>query len=212
MLLDFFAQYRKFHYKKGEIFLRPEDEPKGIFYLAKGYVRVYSISSDGEELTLIIFKPDDFFPLIWALNGGDNNYYLEAITTVELGCAPKEDFLEFLNKNPKIILELTSRILTRMEGLLTRMEYLVFGNAYSKVVSIIAICAERFGEVKDGQIVIQFPLPHRMIANFVGITRETASLEVKKLERTGLIAHKGRFLVINDLKNLKKESLNFFSN
>jgi len=206
-LNDFFSQFKLLHYKKREIILRPDDTPSGVFYLCKGYARLYSISQAGEELTLIIFKPEDFFPIVWTINNTENIYYFEAMTQVELWRAPREQFLDFMKSNSDVFFELTSRILVRFGGLLERMEYLVFGSAYQKVASILVICAQRFG-LKEGKgIKIRVPLTHKDIANLVGITRETASVEMKKLERKGLIYYRGRLFIIKDIKGLEKESL-----
>lgn len=206
-LEKFFSKFKPIHYKKGETILRPGDIPQGVYLLKKGYIKLSSISEDGKELLLIIFKPDDFFPLMWAINNTPNTQYLETMTDVELWRAPRPAFLEFIKNNPDVFLELTSRILIRLGGILQRMEYLAFGNAYEKVASIILICAERFGEKEGENIVIQVPLTHKDIATLLGITRETASIEIKKIERKGFIAYCGRSLVVRNKKGLEKESL-----
>lgn len=175
--------------------------------MSRGYVRAYSISSEGDELTLIIFKEGDFFPIIWAFNETPISFYLEAMTPVEVWLAPKEDFLKFVQANGDVLLELTRRILIRMGGLLARMEYLVFGNAYSKVASIVLICAERFGRAFGKDVLIDVPLTHQQVADLVGVSRETASIELKKLERKGFIGYKGRHMVVRNIEKLKKESL-----
>lgn len=203
----FFEQFKQFDYKKHEIILRPYDMPSGIFYLQKGYVRAYSTSREGKELTIIIFKPEDVFPYSWAISNIQNKYYYEAMTLVEVRRVSKEELLNFINNNPDILFTLSNRIVVRMMGLAQRMEYLVFGNAYKKVASILLICAERFGIREKNNVAIQVPLTHKDIASLVGVTRETASIEMKKLEKRELIMHQGRFMVVKDMNRLKKESL-----
>lgn len=203
----FFSKFKKYHYKKGEVILRGGDSPQGVYVIDKGYVKDYSISKEGEELILIIFKPEDFFPMQWVFNNKPNDHYFEAMTAVELWRCPKEEFINFIEANPGILFELTSHILIRMGGIMQRMEYLAFGNAYEKIASIIMICAERFGKKEEGETIIQTILSHRDIANLLGLTRETTSIEIKKLERKGLIGYRGRLLVVKDKKGLEKESL-----
>lgn len=203
----FFRQRKLFHYKRGDSILHAGDEPPGVFYLKRGFVKLSSVSKDGEELTLIIFKPEDFFPMMWAVTEIPNAYYLEAMTTVELCRASREEFIKFIKEHNDVLFDLMGRILVRLGGLLSRMEYLTFGNAHQKVASIIHICSERFGGRVGENVEIQVPLTHRDIADLVGVTRETASIEIKKLERKGLIAFRGRHLVVRDLPNLRQESL-----
>lgn len=203
----FLSQFKPISAKKKDVILQAEDSCNFIFYIKNGYVRAYRVSEEGEELTLIILKPGDFFPIIGGAGEVLNNYYLEAITPLEFIRIPQKQFLQFLDIHPNVFNELVNHLLVRFSGLLTRIEYLVFGNAYRKVASTILVCAKRFGTNHGNGIVLELPLTQKDIANLVGITRETTCLEMKKLERKGLISHQGRLLVVSDIKRLEKESL-----
>jgi len=85
---DFYSQFQVRRYKQGETLIRADDDPQGIFCLTKGYVRQYTISRTGLELTLHILKPISYFPMVWAVNGTPNVYFFEALTPVEVGRAP----------------------------------------------------------------------------------------------------------------------------
>lgn len=206
-LETFISQFRPTPCRKKDVILQAEESCSFIFYIKSGYVRAYRVSEQGEELTLIILKPGDFFPIIGGVGEVLNNYYLEAITPLEFIRIPQKRFLQFLDVNPDVFNELVNNLLVRFSGLLTRIEYLVFGNAYRKVASTILVCAKRFGTNHVNGIVLELPLTHKDIANLVGITRETTCLEMKKLERKGLISHQGRLLVVSDMKRLEEESL-----
>src|SRR3990172_5249388 len=201
----FFGKFAPVYFRKGEVILRADDVPSGVFYLKKGYVRDYTTSAQGEELTLIIFKPDDIFPIQWVINQKPSEHYFETLTPVEIWKAPREQFVKFLKNNADVFEELTSRIVIRLGGLLTRMKQLAFGNAFTKVVSILQLCAERFGKKEKGEIIIQVPLTHEEIASLVGIKRETASRELKKLELEGLITHRDHLIVVKNLERLGGE-------
>lgn len=71
----FFTQFKYQKYKKGEILIRADDDPTGIFYLKKGTVKEYAISKKGDEVVVNIFKPASFFPMSWAINNTYNRYY-----------------------------------------------------------------------------------------------------------------------------------------
>ncbi len=206
-LTNFFSQHKKIRYKKRDIIVRSGGPLPGIYYITKGFVKLSAISRDGQELLLVIFKPGDTFPLAWALQSLENKYYLEAMTSVELWQAPKEEFIAFIKRNPNTSFLLIQRLLIRLYGLLERMEYLVFGNAYQKIASVIFLSVERFGEKEGESMSIPVPFTHKDIASLVGVTRETASIELKKLENKGIIAHTGKIFLVNDVEMLKKESL-----
>ena len=206
-LASFFSKFRELHYKKGEVIIRPDDSPAGVFYIEKGYVDLYTLSESGQELSLIIFKPGDFFPMIWAFNEVNISQYCETMTRADIRHAPREEFREFVKQNPEVLWNVTSKILVRLRGILERMEYMVFGNAYQKVASILVICAERFGTAENHGVIIKVPLTHRDIANLIGLTRETISIELKKLEKSGIIMKKGGRIHVKNISKLKEEAV-----
>lgn len=204
---EFFQQYKPLTYKKRDLILHANDTPLSVFYIKSGYVRVYRISEQGEELTLTILKPNDFFPLTYGINTVVNPYFLEAITPLTLWKAPQEQFIKFITTHADIYYELITRVLIRFDGVLSRMEYLVFSNAYTKVASTLLICAKQFGEQQGEDIILRVPLTHRDIATLIGITRETTSLEMKKLEKEGFLTRNGRLFVLKNRKELEQKML-----
>lgn len=201
----FFLNCKLLHYKKKALILNANDTASSIFYIKNGYVRVYRITDQGEELTLTILKPRDFFPLTYGIHTKNNPYFIEAITPLELWKAPVEQFIHFLKTNPDLYYALTNRILVRFDGFLTRMEYLVFSTAYIKVAATLLICGKSLGEEDDKDIIIKVPLTHKDIATLVGLTRETTSVEMKKLENKGLIGRIGRLLVLKNWKQFESK-------
>jgi len=206
-LHTFFLQYKLLKYKKKDMILRANDTPSSVFLIHSGYIRVYRISEQGEELTLTILRPGDFFPLTYGLNTTSNPYYLEAITSLEFWRAPQDRFMEFIRNNMNVYIELTNKIMIRMDGVLSRMEYLIFSNAYTKIAATLLACANKFGDQQGDNIILKVPLTHKDIATLVGITRETTSLEIKKLENNGFIGKEGKFLVVKNYKKLEREVL-----
>lgn len=188
--------------------MSPGELIPGVYYLKRGFVRLYTVSAGGEELTLIIFKKGDVFPIGSVLNVPvRQSYYLEALTSCELRKARKEDFSKFIKSDPEVLLDLASRLAERLGGMLLRSESFVFGDASQRISSILLICAERFGKKVTRGVVIEVPLTQSAIASLIGVARETASIELKKLEKKGIIAYIGRLLLVKNISLLKKASL-----
>lgn len=204
---NFFSKRKLITYKKNEYILHSHDEPSGIFFLKKGYVKQSAVSKEGEELTLVIYRPRSIFPIRWGLINTPNRYSLQAMTNVEVLRSPKEDFINFLKNNPDVLFDLTKRILVRITGLMERMEYLVFGDAHQKLASMLYILSQRFGKKNRGETEIKIPLTHKEIASLVGLTRETVTLEIGKLIKKGIISDKNKIITIKNLQKLTEESL-----
>lgn len=203
-LEQFFQKFTLLSFKKGEMILRAGDTPAGIFYLKKGLVRQYILSKRGEILVIHIFRPGSFFMMMWAINNTPNTYHFDALTPVDVWRAPLSDVRDFIKKEPELLFDLTSRLLTGLEGLLKRFEYLVLDPAYAKVASLLSYFAKTFGEKNGDGIEIKLPITHKEIASWIGTTRETASLQIEDFKRRGLITNKGRTLVVKDLFKLEQ--------
>lgn len=202
----FFSQFKPLRVRRHTILLHPGDTPRGVYYIKEGFVRQYLVSTEGQELTTIIYKPGDLFPLLWVINNTVSPRFFETMTPSDLWRAPREGFLDFMMSEPEIFLKLVSRVLNRVNALSERLEYLAFGNAYTKIASILYILAERFGKGKS-QITIQLPLAHKDLASLLGLTRETVSLGMKRLRGKGIITYSSRLILIKSLKRLEKESI-----
>jgi CRP-like cAMP-binding protein len=206
-LNPFFIQYKPLNYKKGQVILRPEDKIEYIYFIEKGYVKFYYLSPDGKELTFLIYKPGYIFPLLFTFLGDTTTrYYFEAYTPLTLRRAPRETFTELISTNNFLMFSLSQEVVLRWQELLNRMELLKLGTASQNVAYVIEFCARQFGIQKGKSITIDLPLAHKDIASMVGLTRETVSLEMKKIEQEGLIEYKRGNITINDIEAFRKKT------
>jgi len=201
----FYSQFVTRFYKKGEILIRADDDPQGIFCLTKGYVRQYTISNNGLELTLHILKPISYFPMVWAINGTPNVYYFEALTEVEVGRAPRDQVVNFIKDKPTIIFELMSILLEDYAETLKRVEHLVFSDAYRRVISILLYIAKHFGEKYGTSIIVNHRFTQQDIATLVGVARETASNEMVKIEKNGFVTYEDHSMVFDNIIKMEAE-------
>ncbi len=203
-LEKFFTQYKNQQYRKGEILVRADDDPSGVFYLTKGQVKMYLISRKGDEVVLNIFKPIAFFPMSWAINGQKNLYYFEAMTELEVWRAPRDQVVAFVKNNPDVLYDLVGRLYRGIDGMMTRMAYLMAGNANARLISELIISSKRFGNAaEDGSLVVT--LTEKDLGMQTGLTRETVSREMKVLKEKGIVSFQKNQLVVHSLALLEEE-------
>lgn len=205
-LEKFFSKYKILRYQKGSSIINAQDRPDGIYFVRSGFVKMGIIYEDGRELTLNIFKSGSYFPMLWAIGNILNRHYYQALKPTELHLAPKDDVLDLLNSNPKILMELTGRIILGLNGILTNMELILFGDAYHRVLAALYLCAKRFGEKKgDEFIVINPSFTHQDIASLSGLTRETVSVSMMKAEKEKIVSYHRGVLKFHNLSKIEKE-------
>jgi len=189
--------------------LHATDSPRGIYFLKSGHIRQYDISrKTGNELTVHIFNPGSFFPLTWGLNSIPNRYFFQAMGKVEMYVVPREDILTFLQDNPDVLLSLTQRLLSGLDGMILRLQNQVFGDSYTRTISELLYLARHFGRKEGKCIVIEQAFTHQNVADLTGAVRETVSVAMKKLQTRDLIRYDGLSIIINDTKRLEAELKN----
>lgn len=208
---EFYKQFKIRNYKKGEMLIRADDDPQGIFCLTKEYVRQYTISKTGFELTIHILRPISYFPMVWAVNGTPNVYYFEALTPVEVGRAPRDEVVNFIKDKPTITFELLSELIEDYAESLTRIEHLVFSDAYRRVISVLLYIIKHFGEKNTKGVIVKHRFTQQDIATLVGVARETASNEMVKLEKKGLVKYVDHAMLFDNIKGLNSELVSVHS-
>lgn len=200
----FFASSKRMQFKKGEMIIRAEEQPLGVMYLYSGMVKMYSISSKGEEVVVNIFKPHTFFPMSWALNDRPNRFFYEALTDIEVSRRNREESVQFVKENSDVLLDLLKRVYSGLDGVLERMSYVMGEDAYQRLISELIISVKRFGEPQaNGMHLLHFS--EKDLAAQTGLTRETVSRETRKLKAKGyVVINKDQTMAVN-LKGLLSE-------
>lgn len=202
----FFSQYPQKQFSPKEIVVHAGNNLPGIFFLVQGEVKQYDITPNGDEVTLNVFKQGAFFPMSWAINRTQNNFFFEAISDTTAHLCPADEALEFLKNNPDVTLDLLSRVYVGIDGLTQRMSLLMKGSAYSRTVFELTIATKRFGQpTKTG---IQLTITENDLASRAGLTRETISRELQKLAKKGFIKIAHKNILIKDLGRLESELSN----
>ncbi|MBI3335655.1 MAG: Crp/Fnr family transcriptional regulator [Candidatus Portnoybacteria bacterium] len=205
----FFKNHRERAYKKGEIILHNFESVSSLYYLQKGYVRQFVITRDGEEVTIHIFRPGSLFPLMLSFAGAQNRYTFQALTHTVVRQAPQDKVLDFLKREPSLLIEIVQRFAKGLLGLSLRIERFSSTETHEKLISLLLYLSSRFGKSikksKAQEIMIDLPLTHQEIASWIGRERETVSRQMEKLKRKKLIDYKGKSVFVKNLEKLKQE-------
>ena len=196
------SKYPKRSYPKGQILIFADETPDYIFYITKGRVRKYDVSSRGDEVIVNIFKPPAFFPVSEAINHTPNKYFYKTEVATELHVVPSGVVLEFLKNNPDVMLDLLSRMYRGMDGLLGRVVQLMSGSAKSRLLYELLIECRRFGKRNDDGTYI-LDITEVDLAARAGMSRETVSREMKLIKTSGLVELHNKNILIKDLAALE---------
>lgn len=188
---------------KGQILIYEGDAIRNIYLILSGFVKVSSIHINGTQRTIIVYAPGDLFPLVSFLSGqGIARYFYECMSDVELKIMPHQDFQKKIMGDHELGEELITYSYAMNNQFIERIEILSAQSARQKVGALLNYLAAKTGEVSNGKTRLNLPLTSQDIADMCGLTRETASVQLQKLKKDGLVS--GRRNLIIDNKKLAK--------
>lgn len=192
---EFFSAYKTRSFKAGHVFAHAGEELPGVIHLEEGIVEQYDISPEGNRISLNNFKPPAFFPMSWALNQTENQYFFEALTDVKVKIAEADKVVDLLKDNPDITFDLITRVYKGTDGLLKRLALSLNGHASARLIYELLLECYRFGKLTESGI-YKISVKHGKLAERSGLARETVSRELRKLvEQNCLVINKDYLLV-----------------
>lgn len=201
---QFALQYPSKIYEKGQVVLLQGDIPKGVFLIEQGVVKTYTITGGGEERLVLFSSKDEDFPIGYAFGlTEETHYFYEAFTKCSLRLIPREDYARYLHANPEYMYKRHARMITLLLTTLARIDALEQSKAGDKVARTLLYMADKFGVIlRPYHTRLKISVTQQQIADSLGITRETTSIALKKLEVQKLISHsrKSYILYMNRLQ------------
>jgi CRP-like cAMP-binding protein len=163
--------------------------PRGAMVLMNGLVKVYGITTSGDQRTVTLLGAGDIFPVECVFDKSRVSlYYYEALTDCAVLSLPKADFLAALENDPALKDQVFQSYMAHYTSATMHIYALEHSHAQEKLVYILQYLVARFGEKQpDGMIKIGLRLSHQDIAEMVGLTRETTAVELHRLKDKGLI-------------------------
>ena len=163
--------------------------PHSVMVLAAGLVKVYGITTGGDQRTVTLLSAGDIFPVECVFDKSRVSlYYYEALTDCTVLSLPKAEFLSALDSETTLKNQVFQVYMAHYTSATMHIYALEHSHAQEKLVYILQYLVARFGEKQtDGLTKIALRLSHQDIAEMVGLTRETTAVELHRLKDRGLI-------------------------
>lgn len=185
-----FDSYPMRKFSKGSTILHQGEVPRSVYVIRRGVVKVYTISHSGEEQIATFYTEGDIMPATWLNERLTSSlYYHEAMTDCLISVIPRQDLLQLSKESASFKRYLTRYYMTNYVSSLMRITALQQPRATDKVLYTLYYLLINYGsEPKDDVYELGITLTQQMIANLVGLTRETTSIELQKLKRNGVLS------------------------
>ena len=172
------------HVPRGQILLYAGDKPLDIFILQDGVVKIYDIDDQGNEKILHIVQPPAVLPLA-AFSGGKmtTQWFYNTVVDCQVRVIPKAAFEDILATNQQLAAYLMRWFSREVHELLVRLSSLGKTNTRDKLVAVLKFFVVHHSAARRGGWQhVNFPVSHQLLADMIGVTRESAAMSMKDLQ------------------------------
>lgn len=183
------------------VILLENDWGTSVYFILDGWVKIRTYNLDGKEVTLNILGKGELFGEMAALDEAPRSTDVITLTPTVIANMPAQDFVQLIQTEPLAGVRLSQLMARRLRQVNRRLR-LRESDSMLRVADTLLFLAE--GQGIQSQTGMQIPkLPHRELSSFSGLTRETVTRVLTKLEKKGLILRNQQLFCIPDLQALE---------
>lgn len=184
---------------KNETLFVKGDPGDSFFGVREGKIKIVTTSPSGKEVTLNIIEEGQFFGEIALLDGMDRTADAVAMEKTELMVIQRRDFIPFLEKHPKLCIQVMQLLCKRVRITSEMVEDAAFLPLDGRLAKRLLNLAELYGEEQDsGGVLIGLNLPQQELARMMGTSRESVNKQLQVWRAEGWIElARGRVTVHN---------------
>lgn len=197
--IDFIKQFPVLEFKKGESVLEQGEVTTTLLAIQKGFVKVTAINEAGGERLLWLAGRYDIAPTEHLFSMSTPlDFFYTALSDGSAYQIDKKAFLDFARSDAAMMTEVAVSMSTHYDDLLSRVSSAEQVTVRDKLITTLQYLVERFSANTTADLYeLGLTLTHQDIADMIGSTRETTSLELAKLRdekqidysRTKFIVH-----------------------
>lgn len=186
-------------YRKGEPVFYDGDEGIGFYIVISGRVKVFKVSPDGKEQIMHIFGPGHPFAEVPVFEGSRYPANAEAMDQCKLFFLPKNDFIQLIQENPSLAMNMLASLSQRLKQFSHLIESLSLKEVPGRLASYLLYLSDRNGSIDA----FALDIPKSQLASLLGTIPETLSRIFTKMANKGLVRINGPQIAILDRTGLE---------
>lgn len=174
-----------------------QGDPTRVVYLIKrGKIRITRLTADGKEVTVAVLGAGDMFGEETLFDDRPRTTHAVCIEECLLCTAKADDLFSLISHDPVLALNVAKILNDRLGDASATMEDLAYAKVPDRIVHLFERLAPEHGVQTATGMLLEIRLTHADIASLIGSTRETVSLEMANLAKSGRIAYDGKQVVL----------------
>ena len=189
--------------QKGEYLFRANDPFSSVFAIRSGSVKAVTLSENGDEQVTGFYLPGE----IVGLDGLADNVYTNSVIALETASVCEIPFhrLEELSLQlpalQRHFLQIMSREITQDQHIISLLSK---SSADARIASLLLSISARNSNRGLSSTAFLLPMSRTELGNFLGLTIETVSRTLSKLQANDILGVNKKDIVIKDINALKQ--------
>jgi CRP/FNR family transcriptional regulator, anaerobic regulatory protein len=175
---------RRVQFTSHETVFAQEELTTSFYNLLEGVMRFYKLLPDGRRQIIGFALPGDFVGMETTAR---RTFSADAVGLVTVCRFSKSAFASFIENKPHILRRINELIICELSQAQNHMVLLGRRSAEEKVASFLIGWRDRLARLGVAKNAVPLPMGRQDIADFLGLTIETVSRTMTKLEREGTI-------------------------
>jgi CRP/FNR family transcriptional regulator, cyclic AMP receptor protein len=185
-------------YPEGAVLFMESQDPRGVFIVCEGELKLTISSSEGKTLILRIAQAGEILGLMSALSGRPYEVTAETLHPCQIAFVRREDFLQFMAQHPEALQGVIKQLSSNYHGACEQLRTVALSaSAPGKLARLLLEWSTEDEETTSGSRV-KLHLTHEEIAEFIGSSRETVTRTLSEFKNRQLVKRKGSTLMISD--------------
>ena len=177
----------------GETLFQKGDPGDAFYGVRRGQIRIETGAPDGSRLTLNFMGSGDVFGEVAVLDGASRTADATAGEATELFVLRREDFLAFLEREPKVAIKIIALLCQRIRWQSERMEESMLQPLPVRLARRLSALADDYGS--------EVHISQEQLGVFVGAARESVNRQLQAWRKDGILdLQRGRILLQNQTK------------
>jgi len=174
-------------YHKGEVIFVEGEDGSGFFVVKSGRVKVFKLSAEGKEQILEFFGAGEHFAEVPAFDGKCFPASATALEKTELLFFGRDAFLELLEQQPKIAINMLAVFARHLRRFARLIEDLSLKEVPGRLAAYLLYLSARSEHPNH----VELDITKTQLASLLGTIPETLSRVFSKLSQEGLISIQG---------------------
>lgn len=185
-------------YPGGSMIFAEGEEPRGIYCICSGKVKLSISSLDGRSIITGIASSGDLIGKNALLVGKPHILTAESIATSQICFIKRDDFIRFLSQNADVGLKLAIKFGNELYEAYSEVRNITFKKSYVRFVELLLkLCCANCETTPEG-IIVRVDRNRDELAEMIGTSSRTLARVIMKLTSLGLIECRRQQFVVRD--------------